>query len=173
MSGFAINRIILSGNLTRDPELRHTNGGTAVCSLGLANNTRRKQGDEWVDSPNFFNLTVWTGMGEWCAKNLAKGDQVVVEGRMEWRQYESNGEKKTAYDVIVDSIIPPAGERRQQPSEPDLGVEDPPAGTGQVSANGHGPGSLPTTEENVRAHCICKPGYIDDKCPIDSHGVPF
>jgi single stranded DNA-binding protein len=173
MSGFAINRITLSGNLTRDPELRSTPSGASVCNLGLANNTRRKQGDEWVDKPNFFNLTVWSGMGEWVAKNLAKGDQVVVEGRMEWREYEKDGGKRVAYDVIVDSIIPPSGERRQQSSEPDLGVEQPPATAGQVVSNGHKPGTVENTAENIQAHCICRPGLISDKCPIESHGIPF
>jgi single-strand DNA-binding protein len=178
MSGFAINHIVLSGNLTREPELRHTKSGTAVCDLGLANNTRRKNSStgEWEDRPNFFNLTVWSGMGEWCAGNLAKGNQVVVEGRMEWRQYESNGEKKIAYDVIVDSIIPPSGERRQQSLEPDLGVEEgpPPAAQAQSAAsNGHNIGSLEPTDANVLAYCICKPGHIDDKCPIQTHGIPY
>ena len=56
-----INRVVITGNLTRDPELRTTNSGTPVCSLRLASNTRRKQGDEWVDVPNYFDVTVWGG----------------------------------------------------------------------------------------------------------------
>jgi single-strand DNA-binding protein len=110
MSGFSINRIILAGNLTRDPELRHTPTGVPVCNIGLAVNTRRKDGDEWVDKPNFFDVTVWSGMGEWAARSLGRGDSLTVEGRMEWRQYEHEGVKRTAYDVIADSLVP--GERR-------------------------------------------------------------
>jgi single-strand DNA-binding protein len=114
VTGFQINYITLSGNLTRDPELRSTPSGTSVCSLGLANNTRRKDSatGEWVDKPNFFNLTVWGGMGEWVATNLVKGDPCTVSGRIEWRQYENrDGVKVTTYDVIVDSFVP--GERRE------------------------------------------------------------
>ncbi|HZA87238.1 MAG TPA: single-stranded DNA-binding protein, partial [Acidimicrobiales bacterium] len=61
MAATNINRVVLTGNLTRDPELRHTNGGTAVCSLRVASNTRRKDQStgEWVDKPNYFDVTVW------------------------------------------------------------------------------------------------------------------
>ena len=70
-----INRVVLVGNLTRDPELRHTPSGTAVCSLRLAVNTRRKDGatGEWTEKPNYFDITVWGNQGENCAQYLAKG----------------------------------------------------------------------------------------------------
>ena len=70
-----INRVVLVGNLTRDPELRHTPSGTAVCSLRIAVNTRRKDGatGEWTEKPNYFDVTVWGNQGENCAQYLAKG----------------------------------------------------------------------------------------------------
>ena len=64
MAATNINRVVLTGNLTRDPELRSTNSGLPVCSLRVACNTRRKQGDEWVDKPNYFDVTVFGKQGE-------------------------------------------------------------------------------------------------------------
>ena len=81
---------MLVGNLTRDPELRHTPSGTAVCSLRLAVNTRRKdETGQWVDKPNYFDITVWGNQGESCAQYLAKGRPVGVDGRLEWREWET------------------------------------------------------------------------------------
>ena len=69
-----INRVVLVGNLTRDPELRHTPSGTPVCSLRLAVNTRRKdESGQWTDKPNYFDITVWGQQGENCAQYLSKG----------------------------------------------------------------------------------------------------
>src|SRR4051812_50059208 len=82
-----INRVVLVGNLTKDPELRHTPSGTAVCKLRLAVNTRQKDGatGEWGDKPNYFDVTVWGNQGESCAQYLAKGRPVAVDGRLDWR----------------------------------------------------------------------------------------
>ena len=79
-----INSVVLVGNLTRDPELRHTPSGTAVCSLRLAVNSRRKDGatGQWSDKPNYFDITVWGQQGESCAQYLAKGRPVAVQGRL-------------------------------------------------------------------------------------------
>ena len=86
-----INRVVLVGNLTRDPELRHTPSGTAVCSLRLAVNTRRKDGatGEWTEKPNYFDITVWGNQGENCAQYLAKGRPVAIDGRLEWREWDA------------------------------------------------------------------------------------
>ena len=107
MAATNINRVIITGNLTRDPELRHTGGGTAVCSLRVAVNTRRKDQStgEWVDKPNFFDVTVWGAQGENCAQFLSKGRPVAVDGRLEWREWETeNGQKRQAIDIIADSV---------------------------------------------------------------------
>ena len=102
-----INRVVLVGNLTRDPELRHTPSGTAVCKLRIAVNTRQKDGatGEWTDKPNYFDVTVWGAQGENCARFLSKGRPVAIDGRLEWREWESpEGAKRQAIDIIADSV---------------------------------------------------------------------
>jgi single-strand DNA-binding protein len=102
-----INRVVLTGNLTRDPELRSTNSGLAVCSLRIASNTRRKnnQSGEWEDKPNFFDVTVFGAQGENCARFLAKGRPVAIDGRLEWREFQDkDGNKRQAIDIIADNV---------------------------------------------------------------------
>jgi single-strand DNA-binding protein len=102
-----INRVVLVGNLTKDPELRHTPSGTAVCSLRLAVNTRRKDGatGEWTEKPNYFDITVWGNQGESCAQYLSKGRPVAVDGRLEWREWDAqDGTKRQAVEIIADSV---------------------------------------------------------------------
>src|SRR3712207_7795947 len=98
-----INRVVLVGNLTRDPELRHTPGGTAVCKLRVAVNTRQKdpQTQEWRDKPNYFDVTVWGNQGESCAQFLSKGRPVAVDGRLDWREWGApDGTKRPAGEII-------------------------------------------------------------------------
>ena len=106
MAASNINRVIITGNLTRDPELRSTPGGTSVCSLRVAVNTRGKDADgQWVDKPNYFDVTVWGQQGENCAQYLAKGRPVAVDGRLRWREWEDReGGKRQAVDIIADSV---------------------------------------------------------------------
>jgi single-strand DNA-binding protein len=101
-----INRVIITGNLTSDPELRSLPSGTSVCKLRVACNTRRKDNStgEWVDKPNFFDVTVWGAQGENCARYLSKGRPVAVDGRLEWREWESESGKRQAVDIIADSV---------------------------------------------------------------------
>jgi single-strand DNA-binding protein len=103
-----INRVVLVGNLTRDPELRHTPSGTAVCSLRLAVNTRRKNGQsgEWEDKANFFDITVWGAQGENVAQYCAKGRPIAVDGRLEYREWEDKetGAKRNAVQIVADSV---------------------------------------------------------------------
>lgn len=99
------NRVILSGRLTRDPELRTTGGGTPVCEIGLAFTTQRKDGDEWVDESNFVNVTVWGKRGETVARLKVKGDPVIIDGRLRWRQWETDdGSKRSVVEVVADSV---------------------------------------------------------------------
>jgi single-strand DNA-binding protein len=103
-----VNVVVITGNLTQDPELRHTGGGTAVCELRVAVNTRRKDGQtgEWVDKPNYFNVTVWGAQGENCANYLAKGRPVAVEGRLDWREWEAKdgSGKRQAVQIVANSV---------------------------------------------------------------------
>jgi single-strand DNA-binding protein len=107
MAATNINRVVMTGNLTHDPELRSLPSGTAVCSLRIACNTRRKNGStgEWEDKPNYFNVTVWGAQGENTARYLAKGRPVAIDGRLEWREWEAqDGTKRQAIDIIADSV---------------------------------------------------------------------
>jgi single-strand DNA-binding protein len=101
-----INRVVLVGNLTRDPELRHTPSGTPVCSLRVAVNTRRKdESGQWVDKPNYFDVTVWGQQGENSAQYLSKGRPVAIDGRLEWREWEAqDGSKRQAVEIVADSV---------------------------------------------------------------------
>ncbi len=100
-----INRVVITGNLTADPELRSTPSGTPVCNMRIACNTRRKIDGEWVDKPNYFNVTVWGTHGENAARYLSRGRPVAIDGRLEWREWEAqDGSKRQAIDVIADSV---------------------------------------------------------------------
>ena len=98
-----MNKVILIGNLTRDPELRTTQSGTTLCSFGLAVNRRRKsEGQPDVD---FFNVTAWRQLGELCARYLSKGRKVCVVGQIQIRTYDAqDGTKRTAVDIVADDI---------------------------------------------------------------------
>jgi len=105
MAANNINRVVISGNLTRDPDLRSLPSGNSVCSLRIAVNTRRKEGTEWVDKPNYFSVTVWGAQGENCARFLAKGRPVAIDGRLEWREWtDKEGNKRESVEIIADSV---------------------------------------------------------------------
>lgn len=107
MAATNINVVCITGNLTRDPELRSTPGGTAVCKLRVAVNSRRKDGQtgEWIDKPNYFDVTVWGAQGENCAQYLSKGRPVAVDGRLDWREWEAqDGSKRQAVEIIANSV---------------------------------------------------------------------
>jgi single-strand DNA-binding protein len=107
MAATNINRVVLTGNLTTDPELRSLPGsGTSVCKLRVACNTRRKgAGGDWEDKPNFFDVTVWGAQGENCARYLSKGRPVAIDGRLEWREWQDQqGNKRQSIDIIADSV---------------------------------------------------------------------
>ena len=106
MAASNVNVVVITGNLTRDPELRHTGGGTAVCELRVAVNSRRKEGQEWVDKPNYFDVTVWGAQGENCANYLSKGRPVAVEGRLDWREWEAKdgSGKRQAVQIVANTV---------------------------------------------------------------------
>ena len=101
-----INRVVLVGNLTRDPELRHTPGGTPVCSLRIAVNSRRKdETGQWIDKPNYFSISVFGNQAESCAQYLSKGRPVAIDGRLEWREWQAqDGGKRESVEVVADSV---------------------------------------------------------------------
>jgi single-strand DNA-binding protein len=101
-----INRVVLVGNLTRDPELRHTPGGTPVCSLRVAvNDRKRDETGNWVDAPNYFSVSVFGNQAENCAQYLSKGRPVGVDGKLRWREWQAqDGSKREAVEIVADSV---------------------------------------------------------------------
>jgi len=103
-----INRVIITGNLTRDPELKAMPASnTSVCALRIACNGRRKNNDsgQWEDAPNYFDVSVFGAQGENCARFLSKGRPVAVDGRLRWREWTSQeGQKRSAVDIIAETV---------------------------------------------------------------------
>ena len=101
-----INRVVISGNLTRDPELRSTAGGLSVLKLGVAVNDRRKNQStgEWEDIPNFVDVTVFGARAEALSRFLTKGSKVAIEGKLRWSQWEKDGEKRSKLEVVADEV---------------------------------------------------------------------
>jgi single-strand DNA-binding protein len=146
-----INRVVITGNLTRDPELRSTSGGMSVCSLRIACNTRRKSASgEWEEKPNYFDVTVWGAQGENCARYLTKGRPVAIDGRLQWREYEKEGQKRQAIDIIADSVQFLGGRDDAgsgngfAASRPDMGGSDVPIDTGDFQS---APASVPADDD--------------------------
>lgn len=102
----SINRVNISGNLSRDPELRQTQGGSAILSFGVAVNDRRKnpQTGQYEDYPNWVDCAVFGNRATALAPRLSKGMKVAIEGKLRWSQWEHNGEKRSKLEVIVDEI---------------------------------------------------------------------
>lgn len=102
----SINRVAISGNLTRDPELRQATGGMAILGFGVAVNDRRKnqQTGEWEDYPNFIDCTMFGARAQSVSRFLSKGSKVAIEGKLRWSQWERDGQKRSKIEVIVDEI---------------------------------------------------------------------
>ncbi len=101
----SFNKVLLMGNLTRDPELRYTASGAAVASFGIAVNRKFKQGDEWKDDVCFVDITVWGKQGENCAEYLSKGRPVFIEGYLRFSSWEGDGgQKRNKLDVTANTV---------------------------------------------------------------------
>jgi single-strand DNA-binding protein len=119
-----INRVILTGNLTRDPEVVTTAAGMTICKLGIAVNGRRKAPNgTWEDKPNFFDVTVFGAQGDNAAKYLEKGRPVAIDGRLDWQSWEtSDGQKRSKVQVIADQVqYLSSGDTDRQPTAPAAG----------------------------------------------------
>ncbi len=102
----SINQVCISGNLTRDPELRRTQSGMAIMSFGVAVNDRRKnsQTGQWEDYPNFIDCTVFGSYAEHLEHNLFKGNKVAISGKLRWSQWEKDGQKRSKVEVVADAV---------------------------------------------------------------------
>ncbi len=99
------NKVLLMGNLTRDPELRFTASGTAVASFGIAVNRKYKSGDDWKEDVCFVDITVWGKQGENCTEYLNKGSGVFVEGRLNMQSWETqDGQKRNKLEVVANVV---------------------------------------------------------------------
>jgi len=141
------NTVTIIGNLTRDPELRFTQGGIALCEFGLAWNLRKQNGE---DEAMFFNVTCWRTLAENVAESLGKGARVIVTGRLNWRSWESEaGEKRNAIDIQAEEV----GPSLQWASAEVVRNERPDGGSSRDSTDLGGPSSRgssaspPTDEE--------------------------
>jgi single-strand DNA-binding protein len=100
----SFNRVILVGNLTRDPELRYIPSGTAVSEIGLAVNDRVKKGEQWVDETTFVDITLWGRTAEVANEYLSKGSSVLIEGRLKLDSWEKDGQKRSKLRVVADKM---------------------------------------------------------------------
>jgi single-strand DNA-binding protein len=126
----SINRIVLSGGLTRDPELRETPGGTSVATLRVAFATLRKVDGQWQERPNYIDVELWGLHAENAVTYLSKGRQIAVDGRLEWTEYESaSGTRIQQHRLVADSVQYLGGNERREAQ---------PAGTDDVDTGDHG-----------------------------------
>jgi single-strand DNA-binding protein len=100
----SFNRVVLVGNLTRDPELRYIPSGTAVSDIGLAVNDRVKRGDQWVDEATFVDITLWGRTAEIANEYLSKGSPVLIEGRLKLDRWEKDGQKHSKLKVVGERL---------------------------------------------------------------------
>ena len=123
----SINKALISGNLTRDPELRSTTNGTSVLSFGVAVNDRRRDPStgEWGDYPNYIDCVMFGNRADGVSRILTKGMKVAIEGKLRWRQWETDGQKRSKIEVVVDEIeflsSRDGGSRQSAPAEGGMG----------------------------------------------------
>jgi len=99
-----VNHVILVGRLTRDAELKYTAGGQAVCKFALAVNRRRKNGDQWVEEANFFDVVLWGRSGEAINQYLVKGKQIAVEGELRQDRWEQDGQNRSKVEIMANNV---------------------------------------------------------------------
>lgn len=99
-----INMVVLVGRLTRDPEMRYTNSGVAVCKFSLAVNRRKRSGDSWSDEVSFFDISLWGKQAESLNNYLVKGKQVAIQGELRQSRWEQDGQKRSRIEVVANNI---------------------------------------------------------------------
>jgi single-strand DNA-binding protein len=99
-----LNHVVLIGRLTRDAELKYTANGQAVCKFSIAVNRRRKNGDQWVDEPNFFDIVLWGRQGESLNQYLVKGKLIGVDGELRQDRWEQDGQNRSKVEIVANNI---------------------------------------------------------------------
>jgi single-strand DNA-binding protein len=151
----SFNRVILVGNLTRDPELRYIPSGTAVSDIGLAVNDRVKRNDQWVDETTFVDITLWGRTAEVANEYLSKGAPVLIEGRLKLETWEKEGQKRSKLKVV--------GERMQMLGSREGGGA---SRGGSRPASRSGSGDDAGYEDEVHSTSAPGPGFPDDEIPF-------
>ena len=156
----SINRVNISGNLTRDPELRATAGGTQVLSFGVAVNDRRKnpQTGDWEDYPNFVDCTMFGTRAEAVSRSLSKGTKVAIEGKLRYSSWERDGQRRSKLEVIVDEI-----EFMSRGNQSGQG------GYGQNGGNSYGGGYAPAPAPQAAPAPVQAPPAVD----VYDEDIPF
>jgi single-strand DNA-binding protein len=99
-----INHVVLVGRLTRDAELKYTSGGQAVCKFSVAINRRKKNGDQWEDEPNYFDIVLWGRQGEALNQYLLKGKTVGVDGELRQDRWQQDGQNRSKVEIVAANI---------------------------------------------------------------------
>lgn len=120
-----VNHVILIGRLTRDGELKYTSGGIAVCKFSIAVNKRRKQGEQWVDEANFFDIVLWGKQGETLNQYLLKGKQVAIDGELHQNRWEQDGQSRSKIEINANNVQliggkSDSGESKKNDTQPDF-----------------------------------------------------
>jgi single-strand DNA-binding protein len=132
---FSINMAVITGNVTRDPELRYTPSGAPVCSFGVATNHSIKKDDQWTDIPTFHNIVVWGKQAEYISNTVKKGMKVSLSGRIDNRQYDAkDGTKKYISEIVADTVIPFLDRKNAGDNTSDVDQDSKLAGAGEANA---------------------------------------
>jgi single-strand DNA-binding protein len=170
----SFNKVILMGNLTRDPEVRYTPGGTAVSEIGLAVNDRRKDAKgDWVDEVTFVDITLWGRQAEIAGEYLNKGSQILVEGRLKLDSWEKDGQKRSKLRVVGENMRMLGGKGGGKggsgsgpgPDESEFGGDDGPPPSGSSSRPSAGRGSSGSSGGGTSGGAR--------RPPVDDGDIPF
>lgn len=120
---FSINQVIVGGKLVKDPELKFTKSGKAVCTLTIVTEVSQKKGEEWVKIPSFHKIVIWGGIGEYVGNNAIKGEIITVSGRINYRDYQPKGSNDKRYitEIVANDVV--YGGKKKELVE-DMSTED-------------------------------------------------
>lgn len=167
-----VNYVVLIGRLTRDAELKYTSGGMAVCKFAIAVNKRRKQGEQWVDEANFFDIVLWGRSGENLNQYLVKGKQVAVEGELHQNRWEQDGQARSKIEIMADNVQLLGGNQAngQTGGQPSGQASRPASRSGAPASSRPAPShSAPPSSARPSA----QPDLPDDVPPDFPDDIPF
>ncbi len=163
MSAANINRVVITGNLTKDPDRHAIRGGDGpqVCEMRIAVNGRRKDGDGWVDRPNYFDVVAWGALGRLCEEFLSRGRGVAIDGRLDWREWEGKDDKHhEAVTIVAENVhfLPrSAASQAKEHTAEETGEQAPPASDAPADTAGLG---------TAEAVAVGAAGSSDDAIPF-------